>query len=323
MKNTYETIGRFVPRNLLAELGASLTMAGIETSPEAFAGLSISIAAFAVAVVFFIASSTGLPGYSLIFLPALTLLVAVLSLYLLIALRIESRKAQVESVLPDFLHIAASNVRAGMPVDQALWFAARPEFGLLSQEVELVAKRTFGGESFSHTLDRLAGRFDSALLRRTVKLITHGISSGGEIAGMLEDTANDVKRVQLIRKEVTASMLMYVIFITFASIIGAPFLYAVSYKLFSVLERIWDKMSSSGPLPKVGFLVPSSPGVTPDQFLWFSVFAILITSIVASFIVSVIQTGSKREGVKYIPIFSAAGLAVFLMLTIALDVFTK
>ncbi len=323
MKSQYETVGRFVPRGMLKELGDSLKMAGVETTPEAFAGISVALAIASAGVVLFLSSALGLPAYASVSLPFITVLGVILAAYLLVALRIESRKNQVESTLPDFLHIAASNVRAGMPVDQALWFAARPEFGLLSQEIELVAKRTFGGESFGQTLDRLSGRFDSALLRRTVGLIRHGVSSGGEMAGILEDTANDVRRAQLLRKEITASMMMYVIFITFASVIGAPFLYSVSYKLISVLQRIWDKMSASGPLPRVGFLVPASPGITPEQFLWFSLAAILITSVVASFIVSVIQTGSKREGVKYIPMFGLAGTAVFLLITALLDIFTK
>ena len=323
MKSQYETMGRFVPRGILRELGDSLKMAGIETTPEAFSGLALALAAASALVVFSLASAAGLPGYASLMLPFVTAFGAVLLAYLLVILRIESRKNQVESALPDFLHIAASNVRAGMQVDQALWFAARPEFGLLSQEIELVAKRTFGGESFTQTLERLSKRFDSALLRRTVRLISHGVSSGGEMAGILEDTANDTRRAQLLRKEITASMLMYVIFITFASMVGAPFLYSVSYKLISVLQRIWDKMAAAGPLPRVGFLVPASPGITPEQFLWFSLAAIMITSVIASFIVSVIQTGSKREGVKYIPLFGLAGTAVFLLITAILDIFSK
>jgi type II secretory pathway component PulF len=323
MNKNYEAIGRFVPRGTLKELDASLTMAGISASAEAFAGITVALCIGAALLAISFSSAIGFPGYASAVIPFLCALAVILCAYLLIALRIESRKSQVEAALPDFLHIAAANVRAGMPIDQALWFAARPEFGLLSQEVELVAKRTYGGESFTQTLTHLSGRFDSALLRRTIRLISHGVSSGGEMAGMLEDTANDVRRAQLLRKEITASMLMYVIFITFASVIGAPFLYSVSYKLISVLQKIWDKMASPAPIPRVGFLVPSSPGISPEQFLWFSIAAILITSVVASFIISVIQTGSKKDGVKYIPVFGLAGLAVFFIIIALLDTFTK
>lgn len=322
MNKNYETIGRLVPRNSLMELGASLKMAGIETTPEMFSGLVIIGCVVSIAVAIAFSSLVRLPAYASFLLPFLAAAAVILVAYLLIALRIESRKNQVESVLPDFLHIAASNVRAGMPIDQALWFAARPEFGLLSQEMGAVAKRTFGGESLTQTLERLSARFDSPLLRRTVSLINHGVSSGGEMAGILEDTAKDVRRAQLIRKEITASMLMYVIFITFASVIGAPFLYAVSFKLISVLQKVWGQMSRAN-APSIGFLVPSSPGVTPEQFFWFSFTAILLTSVIASFIISVIQTGSKKEGVKYVPLLGLAGIFAFLLIIAVLDIFTK
>jgi type II secretory pathway component PulF len=322
MNKNYETIGRLVPRRMLGELGDSLKMAGIDATPETFSGLAILGCVISVAIALAASSVIRLPGYASFLLPFVFAAIVVLAAYLLIALRIESRKNQVESVLPDFLHIAASNVRAGMPVDQALWFAARPEFGLLSQEIESVAKRTFGGEPFTQTLERLSARFDSPLLHRTVSLIKHGVASGGEMASILEDTAKDVRRIQLIKKEITASMLMYVIFITFASVIGAPFLYAVSFKLISVLQRVWGQMASAK-APSIGFIVPSSPGVTPEQFFWFSFFAILITSVIASFIVSVIQTGSKKEGVKYIPLLGLAVVSAFLLIIAILDIFTK
>ncbi len=319
----YETVGRFVPRGLLSDLGESLIMAGMDVSPESFSGMALLACIGVAALSLALSGASGLPGYAVALLPIAAAGIVALGAYLLIILRIESRKNQVEASLPDFLHIASSNVRAGMPLDQALWFAARPEFGLLSQEIELVAKRTFGGESLSQTLERLSFRFDSQLLKRTVRLISHGASSGAEMAGILEDTANDVRRIQLMRKDITAGMLMYVIFITFSAVVGAPFLYSVSYKLISVLERVWGQVSSSGPMPSVGFLIPSSPGVTPEQFFWFSLSAITITSLIASFIVSVIQTGSKKNGVKYVPMFWLAGTASFLLVTALLNMLTR
>ncbi|MFH1447628.1 MAG: type II secretion system F family protein [Candidatus Micrarchaeota archaeon] len=322
-EKAYDILGRFVPRNILKTIEYSLKMAGIDIAPESFAGITILLCVFVIAMAAGTSSTLNLPAYASMIVSVSATAAVLLFAYLLVVLRIETRKNQIETVLPDFLQIAASNVRAGMPVDQALWFAARPEFGLLSQEVELVAKRTYGGESLSETLNHLSDRFKSQILRRTVSLINHGISSGGAMAGILEDTADDIRRIQLLRKEISASMLMYVIFITFASIIGAPFLYSVSYKLISVLQRIWDQMSDSSPVPQLGFLVPTSPGITPGQFFWFSFAAIIITAVIASFIVSVIQTGSKKSGVKYIPLFGLAGISIFLIIIAILDIFTK
>ncbi len=318
----YDILGRFLPRKTLRTIKSTLKMAGIDAEPESFAGLTILLCVSTGFISTAVMSSMRFPHYASALLALSTMIGVLLLSYLFVVLRIESRKNQIETVLPDFLQIAASNVKAGMAVDQALWFAARPEFGLLSQEIELVAKRTYGGESLLETLNKLSDRFNSHLLRRSINLINHGISSGGEMAGILEDTSDDIRGLQLLRKEISASMLMYVIFITFASIIGAPFLYSVSYKLISVLQKIWDQMEGAPPA-QIGFLVPTSPGISPSDFFWFSFAAIIITSVIGSFIVSVIQTGSKKNGVKYIPMFAISGISVFLIIIAVLDIFTK
>ena len=53
-----------------------------------------------------------------------------LAFYLFLDLRIFNRKLSMEEVLPDFLYLAATNIRSGMTVDKALWFAVR---GMLSK----------------------------------------------------------------------------------------------------------------------------------------------------------------------------------------------
>ena len=82
----------------------------------------------------------------------------------------------------------------------------------------------------------LSMRFDSKALRRSISLIKQGIASGGEMAQILERTAEDSRAMQILAKEIYASLLMYVIFIVFAAAIGTPFLFAVSTKLISILE---------------------------------------------------------------------------------------
>ena len=57
-----------------------------------------------------------------------------------------NRKVKVEAVLADFLQLTSANVRAGMTIDKALWFAIRPRFGILAKEIEQVAKETMTGK---------------------------------------------------------------------------------------------------------------------------------------------------------------------------------
>ena len=84
-----------------------------------------------------------------------------------------------------------------MQLDRAMWYAAKPEFGILSKEMELASKRVFGGETLDEALHKLSERFKSRYLARTVELIKEGIGSGGEIAVRLEKTATDLRNLQL------------------------------------------------------------------------------------------------------------------------------
>ena len=54
--------------------------------------------------------------------------------------KIYMRKVGIERVFPDFLQLTSANIRAGMAIDQALWHAIRPNFGVLAKEMEDVEK---------------------------------------------------------------------------------------------------------------------------------------------------------------------------------------
>lgn len=334
MNEFLEVIGRLLPREQMREFEKFLKMAGMSMPPEYTAGVLIilSIVAALVSVFTFALFGEGyarafgiwvdtvLPlfaeyslgiGYLVLGLitafsgAAIVLLVA----YVMLMLSVDSRRKAVENILPDFLQLAAANVRAGMPVDQALWYAARPEFGLFSKEVELAAKRTYGGESFASSLDELAGRFNSKYLKRMVSLIKQGLASGGEMGSILEQTGQDIRNLQILYKEIAASLLTYIIFIIIASTLGSPFLYGVSYQLVSVLEHIFKQIPSIESAPG-GLPTPVAPRVTSGDFLVFAIIACLMTSISASMIVAVVQTGNSRNGIKIAPIFVGVALAV-------------
>ncbi|MEM3030284.1 MAG: type II secretion system F family protein [Candidatus Micrarchaeia archaeon] len=345
MTGAFAAVGRLLPRSRVRQIEEALGAAGLDVPAESAAGfvmlssILVSVLAFFSILQFLprtvpelgrllmalspsLSATAGTLSVVILLLACLLIFsgIIILLAYVFLLLRIDARKRVVELYLPDFLQLAAANVRAGMPVDQSLWYAARPEFGLLSQEVELAAKRTFGGEPFAASLDKLAARFNSKYLTRTIVLIKQGMASGGEMGEILERTGIDIKNLQILYKEVSASMLMYIIFIAFASLAGAPFLYAVSYKLVSVLEFIWAQLPPLKGLPSVGLLTPSAPTISSGDFLVFAIAASLLTSLSAALIISIIQTGSKRAGFKLLPVFIFTTLLVFGLILFLLDI---
>ncbi len=350
----YEKIGRLFTRKQIRGTAETLDSSGINMSAESYVGFLVVFIFLSTVLVAILSLWNDITfGYLINFLgfvipnlvsgevvsPLLVPILITVSLissfilmsvitimasYVFLMLRIDSRRKHMEEVLPDFLLLAAANVRGGMNVDQALWYAAKPEFGLLSTEVELVARRTFGGEPIVKALDRLGTRFASRSLNRVISLIKQGMSSGGEIANILEKTGEEARETQLIKKEISTSLLMYVIFIAFAAAIATPFLFAVAHQLLMRLELVFMQMPDTtaggfnsmggGALGSFASLKFSQIPISADDFFLFSIATLILTVVLSSLIIGVIQNGEKKEGLKFFPLLLAIAIILYFLI---------
>jgi hypothetical protein len=343
----FEFFGRlFFSRKRIKKLETEMAAAGIDIAPEAFAGylsLNVIVVSIILSLVLMIYPDTSnliVSGTGILFgfdIPAAVVGVAfffimlgvvylstltLLSTYLI--MRSETRRNVLEASLPDFLTLVASNIKAGMSLDQSMWYSAKPEFGLLSTEVKSIIKSSFSGESLEVALDRLAMRFDSKVFTRTISLLKQASATGGELTEVLERTAEDVRNTAIMKKEIAASLIVYEILVLFASVIGTPFLFAVSQKLIEIFEQV-PLPSAGGVEGPFGLSVGASSGplVTSTEFLFFAIPTIFVTALFSSFIVSVIRTGTKNQGLKYFPFLLVGALLVFFVVsTVLASVFT-
>ena len=335
-----ESIGRvFFSREQIKKFENQMSAAGFTYSAEAFGGwlfLSSLLLAFLATVVSFGFSDPNVKITSfilsllsflpLILLPILAFVIFLVAFYLLIMLlansilllHVDARRNALESVLPDFLLLVSANIKAGLALDQAMWYSAKPEFGLLSQEVRIVIKDSFSGESLESSLDKLASRFDSKVFQRTIALIKQSSASGGEIANVLTRTSDDVRSTGIMKKEVASSLILYEIFILFASVFGTPFLFAVAGKLVEVFEKYRLAIPSvssvnTGIFGSISTAGLQTPIITSGEFFYFSLAIIFLTALFSSFIVGVIKTGSRNEGLKYFPFVCTIAYIVFFL----------
>ena len=348
----YESIGRLRSRKKVLKVKKELDEAGVNVSPETYLGflmvLTLLLSLLATALV--IIQETPLEYLAKLFewlglsketfasqigMLLLTFLISFVVFYIIVNvgnyvflnLRKDARRKAVDEVLPDFLLLASANVRAGMTVDQALWYAAKPEFGLLSEEVTVIAKRSFAGEPLDKSLDALAARFDSKTLKRAVILIKQAMASGGEIASILERTGEDARKMQILRKEIAASLIMYVIFIAFAAAFATPFLFSVSHQLLVRLESVFAQVptiniqemtsqmaSTTGSVPRsfINLQIGRLP-ITSQAFFIYTIVMLIVTNTFSSLIIGVIHKGDKKEGLKYLPILLVVSLTVYLL----------
>ncbi|MBN1793137.1 type II secretion system F family protein [Candidatus Woesearchaeota archaeon] len=230
-------------------------------------------------------------------------------------MKIYQRTKEVEKVFPDFLQLASSNISAGMPIDRALWYAVRPNFGVLAKEIETVAKNTVAGQDLSQALADFSTKYDSRVIKRSVSLILEGLAAGGELADLLNKIALDIEETTILKRDMAANVTTYVIFISFATIIAAPVLLGLSTELLDIISRITASLVTETPSTSTGMFTFSfsEDAVSVTNFKIFAYTMITISSISAACIVNVIQKGRVKDGLGKIPVFIVVSVILYLI----------
>lgn len=245
--------------------------------------------------------------------------------YSKITLRKIKRKKEIEDVLADYLQLVSGNLTAGMPIDQAMWYAIRERFGILAQEIEIVARKVMGGSDLEQALVEFTNKYDSDLLKRSMFLLIEGLRSGGELASLVNKIAWNVKETQIIEKEINAETTTYTIFITFASIIIAPFLYSLSHRIIIIMGNIFGKINIDN-ISGISSTLPlkfSGTAISASDFRIFVLINLGVTSTLAAMIISTIKKGNVKAGLKLIPIFIIVSLILFLIISSGLAILFK
>ena len=111
----------------------------------------------------------------------------------------------------------------------------------------------------------------------------------------------------------SASVLTYVIFIGAIVVVIAPALFALSFNLLSFMSQFTDKLADAG-IQNVNLPFSFQKGaIDPEKFKTFSWVATLVVAFFSAMIVSIIEKGHIKAGVKYIPIFIVASLAMYFL----------
>ncbi len=240
-------------------------------------------------------------------------------LYAWLVLTADSRARFVEELLPDALQLMASNLRAGLTVDRALLLSARPEFGHFKDELNYVGKQLATGKELGAALMELSSRIRSDKLKKTFQIIVSAMSSGGELAELLVQTATNLRQQRLVEQRVRSSVLVYVIFIFSAIAFGAPMLFGLSSFLVEVISDIFSKVQlppqeSAANLP----LSFTKVSVKPSFINAYTIVSMLFTSVMGSLILGLIAKGKEKEGLKYLPILVIITISLFFLVKISI-----
>jgi hypothetical protein len=240
-------------------------------------------------------------------------------LYFSLNITIYKRTKEIENILPDYLQVVSSNLKGGLSFEKALWAAIKPEFGVISKEVTMVYKKVMTGNDLNEALEEFTEKYDSPVLRRSFDLIVGELESGGEIANIVDRVIENIRKTRILKEEMNASVLTYMIFIGAIVIVIAPGLFALSYHLLHVMIGFSDQLSNvNSPNMPISF---SADSVNPEYFKIFSTIAVLMIAFFSSLILSLIEKGDMRGGVKYIPAFMLSSVILYYVFLAVLGAF--
>lgn len=310
IERAYRRIRWLYPKRYVKWLEENLIYAGIEIKVEKFLTL---IFLYSLAFTLLLIPFTFLFG-KLILISLLPVFIGVHLLISLIVMLIGDRKGSfAESVLPDALQLMAANIRSGLTPDKALLFSARPEFGVLEKEIRLAAAKAVAGESLEDALLSLGRRIKSRIISRTFNLIVEGMRKGGEIASLLEQTAEDIRELKLLKKEIAAQVGMYAIFIFIAVGIASPVLFSFSSHLVEIMSNIGSKLriEETASYTTLGSLRLGVVRVSSEFIRTYCILLLTLSSIFGSLLIGLLQEGKEKAGLKYIPILLTINLSIY------------
>jgi pilus assembly protein TadC len=324
----FRRVGAALPKALLAFFSVKLRVAGIRKDVRVWAG--------ARALLAFFFGSLLLSLYLVVINPIATppsiaisfslfsggFFFVVFVSYLQLYYNIVNRTTQLEKVLPDFLLLTVSNLRAGMSPFASFVHGARAEFGPFYDELRQSAARSGGKSPLSEALSEVSSKFDSPIFLRIVSLFSKGLRSGGHLAKLLTSIAQDVRRIQDLRAELTSSTRTYTIFLGFILVIIMPFLLSISTHFVTVFIKI-NKESISGNIPSSANLQMFSGHmlITASDMVLISTLIIIINSFFVSTLIGVITRGRALYGVKYFPLLAIGSLIMFQLSKMFIDSF--
>jgi len=307
----YSKLYRLTPSSYREWVRRYLIYANLSFSPVWYVGFSLLYGIILASISILLYSFSIISFGYVIPLFILTLFLFEVFTHSILIVRADSRTRFVEEIIPDFLRLLSSNIRSGFTIDKALLLSARPEFGHLEREIKHAAKETLSGESSENALKQMVDKFNSKALRRSINLLAEGVLKGGNLPNLLDSLAEDFRQIKTLKKEVKAIVMMYVIFIFFAAGIGAPLLYSVSGFLVTSMGEIGGEIET-GPMPgNVPFMDFRITEIDPGFLNTYSMLAILITSIFGGMLIGLVQEGSERAGLKFIPIFLLISLTIY------------
>jgi archaeal flagellar protein FlaJ len=210
-----------------------------------------------------------------------------------------------EALIPDFLDRMAGINEVGLTLTQSITIMARANLGLLAYEIQHIQRDILWGANFSDALIRFELRIRTALIARTVTLITKASTMSSSIADLLRIAATDARMSEILKRDRLSEMfiytaIVYLSFFVFVFVIGV-----ITTQFLTVLaNQNKEGLSMAGPLANVGAMSL----ITIKMLLYHTC---LVQGFFSGLIAGMMGESSIKAGVKHSCILIIAALIAF------------
>ena len=315
-----------IPSRYIPPLENYFSKAGMRAIPFALITEAFFITTIAAILVFFIFVYPQLPRTTLallfitfplfIMIELIAMIVTFGILYYYFNMKIFRRTLEIEKVLPDYLDNLKLNIGEGISFEKALIQSVEPEFGVLSNEIEIVSKKSMTGVPVEEAMKEFANKYQSSVLKEAVDVLVIAMREGADIVDTLDKIVESIRTGRYLIETVKASVSGFIIFITLVSVIVAPVLYALSLNLLFIFKSFAERLSASA---SAFFSIEPENLVSKETFVLFSRFCIGIVALFSSLIMTNLKEGSLKAAARQVIVFVLLSLAIYEVARLVLD----
>ncbi|WP_292517280.1 type II secretion system F family protein [Methanoculleus sp.] len=221
-----------------------------------------------------------------------SLLIAIVPLAIL-DLKETLRVSSIEAALPNFFRDVAGMNDSGMTLPHAIHIVSEGEYGALTPHIRKLDTEMSWGVPFVEAIRRFGKAVNTPLTERSVDLIAHASSAGGDVSEVLRAAAHDAYEFFNLKSERRNGMMIYMIIIVMSFFVFLFVIGVLSSTFLTTMAEAGAAVAASG--SSQTFMG------TVDLFLYNRLFshAALIQGFFSGLGAGVMGEGRVLGGLKY------------------------
>jgi flagellar protein FlaJ len=212
----------------------------------------------------------------------------------------------IEGAIPEFLDRMSGIQEVGLTIAQGLSLMVRTNLGILSYEIKRIKRDMDWGANVEDALMRFEHRVRTPSIARTVTLITKASYMSGDIGEILKIAASDARMNEILKRERSTSMLIYLAIIYLAF---AVFIFVVGVIVTMFLPLLLK--GGGAALAQKGATIVKTQSINGETFRLLVYHATLIQGLFSGLLAGHMGEGSLTAGVKHSCILIIIALVAF------------